>query len=145
VAFAVVTTLLCGNALFANPGKGNGNGKENGNGSGKENASENGNGNGNGNGKAVGQAADFVPPGHRRAPVEFVVKAAPPAPRVEVVSVRPSALHVWVPGYWTWEASSYVWTASVWMLPPEPAAVWVQPRFEQRTGISVFISGYWRL
>src|SRR5436190_21712750 len=94
-------------------------------------------GNGKGKGKGKGNSPDFVPPGLvekggvppglRRAPVEIVVKQAPPAIRVEVVSARPSAKHVWVPGFWTWETSAYVWVPGEWMLPPEPAAVWVAP------------------
>ena len=113
-----------------------------------------------GNGKGKGQSGDFVPPGHggtppgladkvppghRRAPVEFVVIKAPPPLRVEVTPPRPSVKHVWVPGYWVWETNAYVWAPGVWMPPPEPAAVWVAPRFETRSGVSVFISGYWRL
>ncbi|MDO8544551.1 MAG: hypothetical protein Q7S40_29265 [Opitutaceae bacterium] len=114
-----------GNITLAKPGKGKGNGGD--------------------HGKAVGQSPDFIPPGHRRAPVEVVVTQAPPPLRVEVMSARPSATHVWIAGFWTWEASRYLWTPSVWTLPPEPAAVWVQPRYEPRTGINVYISGYWRL
>lgn len=110
--------------------------------------------NGKGKGKGQGQGPDFVPPGHadkgvppglRRAPVEFVVVKAPPALRVEVIPARPSVKHVWVPGYWLWEADAYVWMPGVWMAPPEPAAVWIAPRFERRSGVSVFISGYWKL
>ena len=86
-----------------------------------------------------------VPPGHRRAPVEVVVISAPPALRVERMLPRPSAAHVWVPGYWMWDSKAYVWTPGMWMAPPEPSAVWVAPRFEKRSGVSVFISGYWRL
>ena len=89
--------------------------------------------------------ADKVPPGHRRAPVEVIVLKAPPPLRVEVMSGRPSPKHVWVPGYWIWETNSYVWLPGAWMAPPEPAAVWVTPRFETRGGVNVFISGYWRL
>jgi len=134
LALSVAATLACANALLAaQPGKGKGNGN------GNENE------NGKGNGKAVGQSADFIPPGHRRAPVEVEVKAAPPAVRIEAMTARPSAAHVWVPGFWTWEANAYVWTRSVWMLPPAPAAVWVQPRYEPRASINIFISGYWRI
>ena len=107
-----------------------------------------------GNGKGKGQSADFVPPGqvdkgvppgHRRAPIEVVVVKLPPPLRVEVVSPRPSVKHVWVPGYWTWESNGYVWLPGAWMPPPEPAAVWVAPRLETRSGVSIYISGYWRL
>jgi hypothetical protein len=112
-------------------------------------------GNGKGKGKGKGNSPDFVPPGlvekggippgQRRKPVEFVVKQAPPAVRVEVIAVRPSATHVWVPGYWTWESNAYAWTPGVWLLPPEPAAVWIPARYEPRSGTSVFITGYWKL
>lgn len=92
-----------------------------------------------------GHVDKSVPPGHRRAPLEVVVMSAPPALRAERMLPRPSATHVWVPGYWMWESSAYVWMPGAWMAPPEPAAVWVAPRFEKRSGVSVFISGYWRL
>lgn len=110
---------------------------------------------GNGNGKGKGNSPDFVPPGladkggippgQRRAPVEVVVVKAPPALRIETMPPRPGKAHIWVPGYWAWETNAYVWVPGVWMLPPEPAAVWVAPRYEQRSGISIFVSGYWRL
>lgn len=109
---------------------------------------------GKGKGKGKGQSADFVPPGladkavppgHRRAPVEVVVTKAPPPLRVEVVAARPSPRHLWVPGFWMWEADAYVWYPGVWMLPPEPAAIWVAPRYETRSSVSIFISGYWKL
>jgi hypothetical protein len=125
LVIGVTTAMACGNLMAAK--------------------AENQKGKGHDNGKAVGQSPDFIPPGHRRAPVEVVVKEAPPALRVEVMSARPSAAHVWVAGFWNWEASAYVWTPSVWMLPPAPAAVWVQPRYEARTSVSVYISGYWRI
>jgi hypothetical protein len=106
---------------------------------------------GNGNGKGKGQSGDFVPPGQvdkgippglRRAPIEIVVRKAPPPLRVEAITVRPSPRHVWVAGYWMWDGG-YVWVPGVWMAPPEPAAVWVVPRYESRSGI--YISGYWKL
>ena len=122
---AMVVALVCVDAALADPGKGNGKEK--------------------GNGPGVGNSSDFVPPGHRRAPVEVVVNAAPPAVRVEVTPARPSATHVWVSGFWTWGGGAYVWTPGVWMLPPEPACVWVAPRYEERSGVHVYISGYWRL
>jgi hypothetical protein len=125
---ALIATIAASN-LAAKPGNGKGN----------ENAG------GNGNGKGNGQSADFIPPGHRRAPVEIVVKQAPPAVRVEVAPARPSAGHVWVPGFWAWEANAYTWTPSIWVLPPEPAAVWVAPRYESRAGVSIMITGFWRL
>lgn len=92
-----------------------------------------------------GQADKAVPPGLRRAPVEVVVVKAPPPLRREKIPIRPGPHYVWVPGYWMWEAGAYVWLPGAWIAPPAPAAVWVPPRFEQRSGVSVIISGYWKL
>ena len=92
-----------------------------------------------------GQADKGVPPGLRRAPVEVVVVKAPPALRVEVVPARPSPKHVWIAGYWLWETNAYAWVPGVWMAPPEPAAVWVAPRVETRSGVTVQITGYWKI
>jgi hypothetical protein len=122
-----------------------------------------GNGNGNGNGKARGQSPDFTPPGlvdkggippgladksvpgPGRAPIEIPVLKAPPALRIETPPPRPSVKHVWVPGFWAWKSDDYAWAPGAWMMPPEPAAVWVPPRFEKRSTGNVFVSGFWRL
>lgn len=109
---------------------------------------------GKGKGKAHGNSPDFtppglvnkaIPPGHRRAPVEFVVIKAPPPLRIETIPARPHASHIWVAGYWHWESNAYVWVPGAWIAPPEPRAVWVPPRLEQRGGVSVYVSGFWRL
>src|SRR5258708_3884938 len=39
-----------------------------------------------------------------------VLKEAPPAPKAEVVVVRPSEKHVWVAGYWRPSGKTWVWT-----------------------------------
>lgn len=109
---------------------------------------------GKGKGKAHGKSPDFappglvnkaIPPGHRRAPLEIIVVKPPPPLRVETMPARPHAGHLWVAGYWHWESDAYVWVPGAWIAPPEPKAVWVPPRFEQRSGVSVYISGFWRL
>ena len=40
---------------------------------------------------------------------EVVVTEAPPAPKREVITTSPSAAHVWVTGYWTYQNGRYVW------------------------------------
>lgn len=114
---------------------------------------DNGKGKGNDNGR--GQSGDFtppglvnkggVPPGHQRAPVEVIVKAAPPPLRVEKMPARPAPDFVWVGGYWSWNSADYVWVPGMWVAPPEPAAVWVAPRYEARSGVSIYITGFWKL
>lgn len=121
VLITLFASLACADSAFADPDKGKGKDKGKGNSSG------------------------FIPPGHRRAPVEVIVVQAPPALRIEVISTRPSATHVWVTGYWVWESSAYMWAPGVWVLPPEPAAVWVAPRYEERSGVHVSISGFWKI
>lgn len=114
---------------------------------------DNGKGKGNDNGR--GHSGDVtppglvnkggVPPGQQRAPLEVIVKAAPPPVRVEKMPPRPAPEFVWVAGYWSWNTTDYVWVPGVWMAPPEPAAMWVAPRYEARSGVSVYISGFWKL
>ena len=75
----------------------------------------------------------------------YVVTQAPPAVQLEAVSVRPSASHVWVAGYWTWRNSSsrYDWVGGHWEVPPHPSSTWVAPRCEARDGAYVYYEGYW--
>ena len=74
------------------------------------------------------------------------VGIAPPAVRREVVTVRPSARHIWVPGYWHWreEGKAWGWVAGAWALPPHLHATWVGPRYERRGGEWIYSSGHWR-
>ena len=37
------------------------------------------------------------------------IETAPPAPRIEVISKRPTPKAIWIPGYWMWNGSKYVW------------------------------------
>lgn len=73
-----------------------------------------------------------------------VVNQAPPMLQQEVVLARPSAQHVWVPGYWTWRNSRYEWMAGHWEIPPFSGATWVAPKSEPTSGGYRFYEGYWR-
>jgi YXWGXW repeat-containing protein len=77
---------------------------------------------------------------------EIVVRDAPPEPRAErmIERERPSARHVWVPGYWSWQGSRHTWVAGRWELPPREHAVWVAPRWEHRDNGYVFVAGSWQ-
>ena len=78
------------------------------------------------------------------APGTVVVTQAPPAVQQETVLARPSAQHVWVPGYYTWRDNRYVWIAGRWEIPPRTDAVWVAPRWERESGGYRFYEGYWQ-
>ena len=76
-------------------------------------------------------------------PAGLIVPIAPPAPQSEVVTDRPSPDYQWVPGHWTWRASTYVWLIGHWEYPPHENAVWVSPRSEPENGAYRFYEGYW--
>ncbi len=78
------------------------------------------------------------------APQEIIVAAPPPPPQREVVYERPSPVHVWISGYWSWHLGRHVWVSGRWSTPPRSNVVWVGPRWEQRGGRYVFVDGYWR-
>lgn len=72
-----------------------------------------------------------------------VVMQAPPAAQQEVPTARPSASHVWVPGYWTWRNNQYQWMAGRWDVPPRTGGVWIPPRWQQEGTSWRFYEGYW--
>ena len=75
---------------------------------------------------------------------EVVVTEAPPAPMVETITLSPGPNFVWVRGAWLWQGR-WVWQTGHWVRPPRPGAVWVEHRYENRSGVHVFIRGGWRL
>lgn len=45
--------------------------------------------------------------------------------------MEPSPGYVWIPGYWDWNGSDYVWMSGKWMELPTPQATWVPGHWEQ--------------
>ena len=79
------------------------------------------------------------------APQEVIVaNVPPPPPQREVIVERPSAVSVWVPGYWGYRGNRHVWVGGHWEQPPREHAVWVAPRWEQRGSGYVLVQGFWR-
>jgi len=74
---------------------------------------------------------------------QVVVMEAPPAPRSEVIMVRPSLNHVWIAGYWVWRGHRHEWVSGHWELPPQGHRNWVAPRWEHHGGSYVFVEGRW--
>lgn len=74
------------------------------------------------------------------------VNVAPPLFRTEAIGLRPSLLHVWVPGYWHWrdERRGWGWIGGSWVLPPHPRAIWVGSRCERRGSAWFYTRGHWR-
>ncbi|WP_295976868.1 hypothetical protein [uncultured Variovorax sp.] len=80
------------------------------------------------------------PPLYQPPPV--AVAWAPPPMLVEVPPPSPFAGAVWTGGYWTWQGN-WVWAAGRWSAPPQPGYAWVQPYYEHRDNVVVFVAGHW--
>lgn len=76
-------------------------------------------------------------------PAPIVVREAPPRPVVETVVVAPGPGYVWVRGHYSWAKSHWVWIRGAWMLPPRPAAVWVEGSWEPHR--RHWIEGHWEV
>ena len=78
-----------------------------------------------------------------------VVRVVPvvPAPRVEVVAVRPSPGHVWIGGHWNWrpDRSEYVWAPGLWAAPSSPRHVWVPGHWAAHPEGHEWREGHWEL
>jgi len=74
---------------------------------------------------------------------EITVQQSPPAPREEMRVPPPSPGQVWVPGYWTWNNSDWVWVQGRVEKPPEHMATWVPGEWTQRGDAWVWRSGHW--
>jgi hypothetical protein len=72
-----------------------------------------------------------------------IVTAPPPVPVREYIVERPSPMHVWIGGYWSWRLGKHVWIGGHWDLPPRTNVMWVEPRWERRGSGYVFVEGYW--
>jgi hypothetical protein len=75
---------------------------------------------------------------------DVYVRFGPPRPPREVVVVRPSPRHVWVPGAYRWNAGRYDWNRGYWAMPPRPRAAWVPGYWAHRPGGHFWVAGYWR-
>ena len=72
----------------------------------------------------------------------FYAPVAPPAARVEVIGVAPSARHFWAPGYYRWTGRNYAWVTGRWQL-RRPGLEYVGPRWENRFGRYAYVPGRW--
>lgn len=79
-------------------------------------------------------------------PPDGVVYASegPPPLQGEVVVMAPGPDFVWVPGYWSWGGSAYVWTKGAWAHPPHAHAKWASPRWYHSSRGWYSTKGEWR-
>lgn len=78
------------------------------------------------------------------AAARVYVRVGPPAVRVEVRGVAPSARHVWVGGFWRWNGSAHVWEVGAWQVPPRHGAVWIEGHWKETSRGWYFIPGHWK-
>ncbi len=69
--------------------------------------------------------------------------AAPPPLRTEPAPAAPVATAVWVPGFWQWGGTTWVWIAGSWQLRPEPRVQWRAAEWQPRGSVHVLIPGGW--
>ncbi|MGN6109315.1 MAG: hypothetical protein ACTHU0_29680 [Kofleriaceae bacterium] len=81
--------------------------------------------------------SDIVAEQTTRAP------APPPPPRTEEPPPRQIRAAVWIPGFWQWNGTTWVWIAGSWQLRPEARATWRAPEWRARGGVHVLIPGAW--
>jgi hypothetical protein len=75
-------------------------------------------------------------------PQEVVVQARPPAERIEVIPVAPSAEHLWIKGNWHWDGLAWVWRPGHY----ETRRVgfhWVPAHYSERGNAVVYVGGHW--
>jgi hypothetical protein len=70
------------------------------------------------------------------------IGVAPPAPRVEVMTVAPSPAHFWVGGYWKWNGHAHAWVPGHWVK-SRPGHVWVRDHWAHRGNEWYFTPGHW--
>jgi hypothetical protein len=75
-------------------------------------------------------------------PEPIAVGWAPPPMLVEVPPPQPYGEAIWTGGYWAWEGR-WFWSAGRWAPPPRPRYQWVQPYYEHRADVVVFVPGFW--
>jgi hypothetical protein len=79
-------------------------------------------------------------PAHHDRP--RLVRKAPPPPRRDRRTRRPSRHAVWAEGHWAFHNDRHVWVAGRW-LRPRADHVWVQPAWQRVRGGWVFVPGRW--
>lgn len=66
----------------------------------------------------------------------------PPPPQPETPPPPPVRAVVWLPGYWMWNRTQWLWIAGSYQLAPTGRA-WSPPQWQARGSVQVFIPGGW--
>lgn len=78
-------------------------------------------------------------------PYARLAPSAPPAaPYEEKYQTEFPMQEVWRAGYWTYDGKQFSWNQGRYILRPEPTAIWIPDRWEQKTFGWAFIPGHWQ-
>ena len=69
--------------------------------------------------------------------------AAPPPPQVETAPQQPVAAAVWIPGFWQWSGTTWVWVAGSWQLRPSAGVEWRPAEWRPRGTVHILVPGGW--
>ncbi len=66
----------------------------------------------------------------------------PPPPQVEAPPPPPVHAVVWIPGYWMWNRTQWIWIAGSYQL-AQTGRMWSPPQWRARGSVHIFIPGGW--
>ena len=72
------------------------------------------------------------------------VRTGPPPLRREVIVTAPGPGYVWVPGYYRYDRTEYVWVTGRYERPPRGRARWVPGHWENSRRGWFYVQGHWR-
>ena len=73
----------------------------------------------------------------------IVVARRPPPPHREGMGPPPGPGYVWIGGYWTWRANTFVWVVGQWVPIPPGHRYWVAGHWVHARRGWYFVEGYW--
>ncbi len=92
----------------------------------------------------VQQPAVPAAPEYQPDATVVVAQPAPMPPAVtEVITVSPGPEFVWIPGYYEYYGTRYVWVGGHWGRPVHPHAVWVRGGWQHVHGGYRWERGHW--
>lgn len=76
---------------------------------------------------------------HEKPPIPYGIER-----QREIAGAFPGPGYVFIPGYYTWTSTRYVWVDPTWMAPPVAGAIWIAPQWTFDDGQWNLHEGYWQ-
>jgi hypothetical protein len=84
-----------------------------------------------------------VPDSDIAAETTTTAPAAPPPLQTEAPPPAPVKVAVWIPGFWQWSGTAWVWIAGSWQLRPSASVEWRPAEWRARGSVHVLVPGGW--